>query len=298
MSEFSEFFVPSSDNIKLHARLRTPSNPRRMPSGEVGVFLICHGLLDTKHATLFQGLQRMLPYVSIAFDFRGSGHSTGTTNYGNYLEEAEDIRHMVDHINGQDEQRVIGIIGHSKGGSSMFLFAQKYPAMCPQLLINLSARYWLDQEIAGRWKPHHLEALEKEGVFMWRKFGGTPAAKAPMVDDGYAGLASVDDVPMREYWVTADHLRMRNATDMSVVQRLPFQHCYVLNIMGSKDKVVPERDVWEYDRVMRLGAPDSHRVVTQVVEGASHFWSKQFELAAIEDIISSWLSKVLPLAKL
>ncbi|KAJ1940714.1 hypothetical protein FBU59_003727 [Linderina macrospora] len=307
MSEFSEFYVPSSDNAKLHSRLRVPSTARRTASGDLGVFIICHGLLDTKHAPLFTGLQEMLPYASVSFDFRGSGHSTGITNYGNYLEEAEDIKHMVEYVNsgkldamaGGRQLRVIGIIGHSKGGSSMFLFAAKYQTLCPELLVNLSARYWLAQEIAGRWKQHHLEALETEGTFMWRIFGGpqkTGGRKS--VDDGYEGLSSVDGVPEREYWVTREHLDTRNNTDMSVVQRLGLQRCFVLNIMGEKDRVVPERDVWQYDRVMRLAAPDNTRVTTKVVENASHFWSKPFELQAVNEILNSWLTTVVPLAKL
>ncbi|KAI8319118.1 alpha/beta-hydrolase [Martensiomyces pterosporus] len=310
----AELYIPSDSTASgdkgLHARLHIPAGARKTPTGELGVFVICHGLLDTKYAPLFQGLQKMLPFASIAFDFRGNGHSSGETNYGNYSEEADDIKQVVDYVNSQKMEakvqgspgklRVVGIVGHSKGGSSMFLFAHKYQHICPPLLINISARFWLDQEIPNRWKPHHLESLKDHGKFLWRSYGGAPLSGngGATSDDGYLQLASVDSVPRREYWVTAEHLHARNTTEMSTVQALPFTRCHVLNIMGSKDRVVPERDVWEYDRLMRLGAPDAHRVTTQVVPGASHFWSKPEELRAVDETINSWLKLTLPIARL
>ncbi|KAJ1966364.1 hypothetical protein GGI12_000144 [Dipsacomyces acuminosporus] len=242
----------------------------------------------------------MLPFASVAFDFRGNGHSTGETNYGNYSEEADDIKQVIDHMNN-GKYKVIGVVGHSKGGSSMFLFAHKYQHACPPLLINLSARFWLNQEIPNRWKPHHLESLKDHGKFLWRSYGGSDGNtnnNGNKSSDEYSALASIDGVPRREYWITAEHLHTRNTTDMAIVQSLPFARCYVLNVIGGKDRVVPEIDVWEYDRLMRLGAPDSCRVATHVVQDASHFWSKPYELHAIEAIISTWLKQTLPVARL
>ncbi|KAJ2000997.1 hypothetical protein GGI04_003918, partial [Coemansia thaxteri] len=41
----------------------------------------------------------MLPFASLAFDFRGNGLSSGQTSYGSYLDEAQDIKSIVDYVN-------------------------------------------------------------------------------------------------------------------------------------------------------------------------------------------------------
>ncbi|KAJ2508657.1 hypothetical protein IWW47_000496 [Coemansia sp. RSA 2052] len=295
MSEF-EFVIPSS-NAQLHARLVVPSSVLETSDSEcsLGVFVICHGLLDTKYAPLFCALQRMLPFASVAFDFCGNGLSTGQTSYGNYYEEAEDIKSVVEYIDSgaldsqqQGRLRVIGIIGHSKGASSVLLFACKYPWLCPPLLVAISARYLMSRELPNRWKPHHLYDLEANGRFLWRKYGGhtlVTASTAPIV-------------PVREYWISAEHLQLRDSTDMSIVQTLPFERCFVLNVMGGSDAVVPETDVWDYDRIMRLGTCEASRVTTRVVPEASHFWNSERELGALQDVVLTWLDSILPLAKL
>ncbi|KAJ2747138.1 hypothetical protein GGI20_000752 [Coemansia sp. BCRC 34301] len=290
----SEFLIPTG-NTQLHARLIIPSSVLERPDSQsnLGVFVVCHGLLDTKYAPLSCELQRMLPFPSVAFDFRGNGLSTGQTSYGNYDEEAEDIKNVVEYIDSgalgsQGLRKVIGIAGHSKGASSVLLFACKYPCLCPPLLVAISARYLMSRELPHRWKPHHLQDLETHGRFFWRKYGGQTLAST-----GAAGA-----VPVREYWIAAEHLQLRNSTDMSIVQALPFERCFVLNLMGGSDAVVPEADVWEYDRIMRLGTRDANRVTTKVVPEASHFWNSSCELDALHDVILTWLNLILPLAKL
>ncbi|KAJ1844755.1 hypothetical protein LPJ73_005066, partial [Coemansia sp. RSA 2703] len=94
----------------------------------------------------------------------------------------------------------------------------------------------------------------------------------------------------REYWITWEDLEQRKATDMRVVQALPLHRVRVLNVMGGKDKVVPEEDVWEYDRLMRLSAPGATQVTTQIVPDATHFWTTLAELNSIEQIINQWLT--------
>ncbi|KAJ1774819.1 hypothetical protein LPJ77_004988 [Coemansia sp. RSA 2523] len=86
----------------------------------------------------------------------------------------------------------------------------------------------------------------------------------------------------------------RAGTDMGVVQMLPLHRTFVLNIMGSKDQIVPDDDVWEYDRLMRMAAPHADRVVTRIVPGAKHFWNNQRELEALDRSLVRWLTTVLP----
>ncbi|KAJ1991755.1 hypothetical protein EDC05_003252 [Coemansia umbellata] len=217
METTTEYYIPTAD-AQLHARLVLPAAP-------IGVFIVSHGLLDSKDSKLFAALQAMLAGESIgslAFDFRGNGRSTGSTGYGNYLDEAEDLRRVVEHA--AERHKVIGLIGHSKGASSMLLFAAKYPYRCPPLVVSISARFFVGREPPRRWKPEQLEQLARDGRFMWRVHGS------------------------REYWITEEQLRLRRSTDMAAVRGLPLHRCFVLNVMGAQDRVVPEDDVLEYDR--------------------------------------------------
>ncbi|KAJ1647970.1 hypothetical protein LPJ64_000718 [Coemansia asiatica] len=270
-SSVKEFYIPL-DTAQLRCRLRIPNGPLKTSENKpTEVILIVHGLLDTIDSPLFVHLQQTLKYPTLAFDFQGNGKSSGTTSYGNYYEEADSIYQVIQYIKTTLHLVPLGIIGHSKGALSMFLFAYKYPTECPRLLINISARFWLAKEPNKRWSLDQMQMLKTEGRFMWKKYGNPEGG-----------------VPLREYWIDRVHLEERRITDMAVVQGLPLDRCFVLNVFGKMDRVVPEEDVWEYDRLLRMAAPDSSRVTTKVVPFATHFWSSPQELSEITQIIGIW----------
>ncbi|KAJ2662231.1 hypothetical protein IWW48_001971 [Coemansia sp. RSA 1200] len=316
----TEFFIPTEDpEIRLHARLVVPkhdstdgSRGNKQRDGEAqkqwqqkqhwGVFVICHGLLDTKDTELFQSLQQHFAEKaavgSVAFDFRGNGRSTGVTGYGDYAREAEDIAKVVDHVRRKLGERVIGVLGHSKGASSMLLYAVKYGAECPPLVVSISARFWIARETHARWKEHQLRMLEKEGRFLWRSFGGAPAIDEES-GNGRRWASTEPPPPVREYWITRQDLEDRSSVDMRVVQALPLHRVFVLNVAGDADRVVPTDDVWAYVSAMsEAPAYSSMRVSTQVVPGGTHFWTTSEERARLFGVIDKWLDAVLPLAKL
>ncbi|KAJ1728559.1 hypothetical protein LPJ72_005411 [Coemansia sp. Benny D160-2] len=304
----TEFFIPTEDpEIQLHARLVVPRHDSTEGSSgnkHRGVFVICHGLLDTKDTELFQSLQQHLAEKaavgSVAFDFRGNGRSTGVTGYGDYAREAEDIAKVVDHVRRRLGQRVVGVLGHSKGASSMLLYAVKYGAECPPLVVSVSARFWIAHGTQARWKEHQLRMLEKEGRFLWRSFGGPPAVGEESGNARrWASAELLPPPPVREYWITRQDLEDRRNIDMSVVHRLPLHRVFVLNVAGDADRVVPTDDVWAYDSAMSTApAYSTTRVSTQVVPGGTHFWTTSEERARLFGVIGRWLDAVLPLAKL
>ncbi|KAJ2660675.1 hypothetical protein IW148_003691 [Coemansia sp. RSA 1199] len=292
----TEFFVHSR-NAQLFARAVVPNMPRRTRDGRIAVFVLSHGLLDNIDAPVFRHVQETfnkLSIASVAFDFHGNGCSTGTTSYGNYYNEADDIASIVQYLQttgipNSGPAFVLGTLGHSKGASSMMLFAFKHMHMCPPLLINLSGRFWLAREITMRWTKENQRQLRESGKFLWRRYGTKPTKSNGAKIEGTANAKLV-----REYWISLDDMAERSCTDMSVVQALPLHRCFVLNITGSKDQIVPDDDVWEYDRLMRMAAPNEDRVVTRIVPGAAHFWNKQRELCALDRSLVRWLNDVLP----
>ncbi|KAJ2358707.1 hypothetical protein IWW50_003413 [Coemansia erecta] len=298
-----EISIPSR-GAQLFARAVVPAMPRKTANGGIATFVLSHGLLDNVDSPVFGHIQKVLHSLSIAsvaFDFHGNGRSTGTTTYGNYYDEADDIANVINHLhttgipsNASNNVpfHVVGTLGHSKGASSMLLFAFKYAHMCPPLVITLSGRFWLAREITMRWTDENQRQLRETGKFLWRRYGRKPTKSNGKKVEGAVGTEERGNV--REYWISMDDMRERAATDMSVVQALPLHRCFVLNVMGSRDQIVPDDDVWEYDRLMRLAAPESDRVVTRIVPGAAHFWNKQRELDALERTLLRWLNSVLP----
>ncbi|KAJ2252799.1 hypothetical protein IW137_002908 [Coemansia sp. RSA 1287] len=176
----TEFFVPSRTS-QLFARAIVPNAPRTT-NGRIVVFVLSHGLLDNIDAPMFRHIQQTLctlSIASVAFDFHGNGRSTGTTSYGNYHDEADDIANLVQYLHSvgipnTKHVYVIGMLAHSKGASSMMLFATKYAYLCPSFLVNLSGRFWLAREITMRWTQENQRQLRETGKFLWRRYGAKP----------------------------------------------------------------------------------------------------------------------------
>ncbi|KAJ1783401.1 hypothetical protein LPJ62_005053 [Coemansia sp. RSA 2167] len=290
----TEFFVPSR-TFQLFARAIVPNAPRTT-NGRIVVFVLSHGLLDNIDAPMFRHIQQTLctlSIASVAFDFHGNGRSTGTTSYGNYHDEADDIANLVQYLHSvgipnTKHVYVIGVLAHSKGASSMMLFATKYAHLCPSFLVNLSGRFWLAREITMRWTQENQRQLRETGKFLWRRYGAKPTKSNGAI------ITGSEQRLVREYWISMSDMAERAGTDMGVVQMLPLHRTFVLNIMGSKDQIVPDDDVWEYDRLMRMAAPHADRVVTRIVPGAKHFWNNQRELEALDRSLVRWLTTVLP----
>ncbi|XP_021889489.1 uncharacterized protein LOC110808321 isoform X2 [Carica papaya] len=93
------------------------------------------------------------------FDFAGNGESEGSFQYGNYFREADDLHAVIQHFH--EENRVVSaILGHSKGGNVVLLYAYKYcdiPAV-----INVSGRYDLKRGIEERLGINFMQRIEKD----------------------------------------------------------------------------------------------------------------------------------------
>lgn len=73
--------------------------------------------------------------------------SEGSFEYGNYWREDEDLRAVIEHFNGKNCV-VTAILGHSKGGDVVLLYASKYHNV--HTVVNLSACYHLQRGMDSR----------------------------------------------------------------------------------------------------------------------------------------------------
>ncbi|KAL3844242.1 hypothetical protein ACJIZ3_001645 [Penstemon smallii] len=221
-------------------------------TGSHELVIICHGFRSSKDRIPMVNLALAFEREGISafrFDFAGNGESEGLFQYGNYNREAEDLLAVVKHFHG--EQRFIeALIGHSKGGNAVLLYASRYKDV--KTIVNIAGRFDLQRGIEGRLGRDFREKIEQYGF--------------------------IDVINKRgkiEYRVTKESLMDRLATDtLASCQTIP-PTCRVLTVHGTEDEFVPVEDAIEFDKYI----PNHHLCI---VQGADHEYTKlQDELASI-----------------
>ncbi|CAI0387320.1 unnamed protein product [Linum tenue] len=220
-------------------------------SGSKEIVAVCHGFQSTKDNTNMKKLAKALVKEGISafrFDFAGNGDSEGTFGYGNYWREADDLHSVVEYFAGKN--RVVSVIlGHSKGGNVVLLYASKFHDI--KTVVNISGRYTPKNGIKERLGDDFLERIKKEG------FIDVKDKKGEVL-----------------YRVTEESLMDRINTDMHKACQQIDQDCSVLTIHGSADTIVPAGDASEFAKVI-----PNHKL--HIIEGADHgYRSHQTELAS------------------
>jgi alpha/beta superfamily hydrolase len=108
----------SADNVKVHGELYLPD---KAPAPAPGL-IICHGFdrRGYRGYDIFTQLSQKVcenGFVSLVFDFRGCGQSTGQFDYG--WGEQNDLKAAVDYIASRKDvmSDSIFVVGHSLGGA-------------------------------------------------------------------------------------------------------------------------------------------------------------------------------------
>lgn len=221
-------------------------------TGSKQLVIVCHGFQSSKERIPMVNLAAVLEKEGISafrFDFAGNGESEGSFQYGNYRREAEDLRAVVQHF--RRENRVISaVIGHSKGGNVVLLYASKYNDV--HTVVNISGRFNLEKGMEGRLGKDFLLRLKQHGyIDVFNRKG------------------------KYEYRVTEESLKDRLTTDIHAVCLLIQQECRVLTVHGSMDKIVPAEDALEFAKFI-----PNHKL--HIIKGANHeYTSHQGELTSV-----------------
>ncbi|KAG2666025.1 hypothetical protein I3760_15G036400 [Carya illinoinensis] len=183
------------------------------------------------------------------FDFAGNGESEGSFQYGNYRREADDLRAVIQHFH-RKKYVITAIVGHSKGGNVVLLYASMFNDV--SIIVNISGRFNLERGIEGRLGKDYLQRIKQNGFIDVRNKRG-----------------------IFEYRVTEEGLMDRLSTDTHAACLMIQQNCRVLTIHGSKDKIVPVEDALEFAKFI-----PNHKL--HIIQGADHeYTSHQDELAAV-----------------
>lgn len=130
-------------------------------AGSKEVCILCHGFRSSKQSGTLSALATGLAEAGVStfrFDFSGNGESEGKFAYGNYWQEVEDLRAAVEFLTSRGS-RVVCVVGHSKGGNCVVLYASKYYDV--PCVINVSGRFALEK---GQCSVHRHVLLVQ---FVW-----------------------------------------------------------------------------------------------------------------------------------
>ncbi|CAL4909326.1 unnamed protein product [Urochloa decumbens] len=203
--------------------------------------ILCHGFRATKDDSILVDLAAAFTAEGISafrFDFSGNGESEGEFQYGSYRKEAADLRSVVLYFSEQ-KYDIIALIGHSKGGNAVLLYASKYHDV--PVIVNISGRFALERGIDGRLGRNFMQRINKDGYI---------------------------DVKNRkgefEYRVSKASLEDRLSTDTLLSSRAISKDCRVLTIHGAKDEIVPAEDAVQFaanipNHELRIIAEANHR---------------------------------------
>lgn len=221
-------------------------------TGSEQLVVVCHGFQSSKERIPMVNLAAAIEKEGITafrFDFAGNGESEGSSQYGNYYREADDLHAVVQHFREQNRV-IVAVIGHSKGGNVVLLYASKYNDV--HTVVNISGRFNLKRGIKGRLGKDFLQRIKQNGFI---------------------------DVKNRKgkfkYRVTEESLMDRLTTDTHAACLSIQPECRVLTVHGSMDKIVPVEDALEFAKFI-----SNHKL--KIIEGADHeYTSHQDELASI-----------------
>lgn len=229
-------------------------------TGSNKVVVLCHGFTASKDDSIIVDLAAALTNQGTSvfrFDFSGNGESEGEFQYGNYKKEADDLHSVVSYLH-REKYYVEAIVGHSKGGDVVVLYASIYNDV--PMVVNLSGRFYLEKGIEERLGKEFMDRINKEG---------------------YIDVTNKSGKVM--YRVTKESLMERLSTDMHAASLSISKECRFFTIHGSADDVIPVEDAYEFAKLI-----PNHKL--RVIEGANHCYTahrKELSAAVVEYITSN-----------
>lgn len=256
-------------DIKLYGEIHIPDS---IPAPAV---LICHGM-DAQGYHYLEFYRRFAEevceqgFISLLFDFRGVGKSTGTFDYG--FKEQQDVRCALDWLSLRKEvpPNEIFVVGHSLGGA-VSLRAIKGNSNVKGLVlwsVPKNHDYNVKKFIArtrGRTRLYAFLILARIDRF---------------IDVSRVSKMQIYGICLRPRWVLTKLMKLNETEDVTKLKGLP-----ILIVVGNKDKIV---GIDEAETIYSsAGNPKS----LIVIDGADHnFCDREDELL---NKTIDWLKKQL-----
>lgn len=243
--------VCSQERVVIHNRHGEKLVGILHDTGSKEVVIICHGFRSSKDRIPMTALAAAFEKEGISafrFDFPGNGESDGSFQFGNYRREAGDLRDIVQHF--LRNRVVAAIVGHSKGGNVVLLYASMYNDV--HTIVNISGRFNLENGIEARLGKGFQQRIRQNGFIDIRNKRGKFI-----------------------YRVSEESLMDRLTTDTRTSAVSIHSDCRVLTVHGSKDEVVSPTDSLEFSKFI-------HNHQLHIIDNADHDYnSHQPDLANV-----------------
>ena len=259
--------LSSRTQHKLSCIFHRKSSPYVDDQNREHVVILCHGYLSNKNAVFLPQLSRDISdsathqFHSVRFDFHGCGESTGREDwdYGGYEDEAkDDLRSVVEHLRSAKEKYFVrGLVGHSRAGTTVLLYATYYDDV--PLIVNIAGRYRLELGITERFSAAQLDELAR-----------TNCITIHTADDG-------------DFLITKQGIERRKNLDVSQIGSI--RRARVLHVWGDRDDVMPGEEIHLFQNQLK----NSEKTEMIIVPEADHcFTGKETELIAI---LQPWMKQ-------
>jgi alpha/beta superfamily hydrolase len=140
--------------------------------------VMCHGYTSNKNSCRFKQIATALAhagFTTLRFDHPcavyGESERHGEFRMGNHGDEVDDIASAVQYLTKDKQMHVIGLIGHSKGGTNVITYSAEIGDV--PLVVNLAGRFQPRCGLEKRFGAGILEKLERDGPITRNESWGT-----------------------------------------------------------------------------------------------------------------------------
>ncbi|XP_010478358.1 PREDICTED: uncharacterized protein LOC104757323 isoform X1 [Camelina sativa] len=276
-STLQKIVIPNSNNEKLVGLLHD--------TGSTEIVVLCHGCLSNKNDPIIKYVAAAIEKEGISafrFDFSGNGESEGSFYFGNYNYEADDLRSVIQYFTNMN--RVVPIIlGHSKGGNVVLVYASKYHDISS--VINLTGYSDMKKDLVRRLGENYLERIKQQGfidaregtaVLLWLITFTVLSQISYLVlslSMRWSVVTEWRNIKVIDYRVTKESLMERLNTNMHEICLKIDKECRVLTVYGSADEVIPLEDAKAFEKII-----PNHKL--EIVEGADHCYHEHLSQLA------------------
>lgn len=198
------------------------------------IAILCHGFLCTRQYYLIrkigEGIMENTDIVKhvdnvFSFDFPGNGQSEGEFNsLGGYQKELEDLEDVLSYFR-QNKFRVLSIIGHSKGATTVCHYASQHDDV--DIVISLAARYNMKRGVKERLGDESFAELHsRKGKTIYNDYSSGKANPIEVTINHYNERMSIDNTRV-------------NGNNITKTKKILFMH-------GTNDTVIPSDDALSF----------------------------------------------------
>jgi len=257
------------EDVKLYGELHIPIV---VPAPAL---LICHGMSGhgfhaLKIYSLLAETTCRSGFISLVFDFRGCGESTGKFDYG--FGEQRDVKNALDYLTSRPEvlNSSVFLAGHSLGGAVSLYVAQREPRIKGIVLWSTPCNHTYNV------KKFITRTRGKLGLYAFLLFSWIDK----LFDVSRLFKLEVYGITLRPKYVREKLMKLNECEAVSKLNKVP-----LLVVVGDKDVIVGVEEAREV--FMRANEPKT----LLVIESAGHTYAgKEDELVAKT---VDWIKKVI-----